>query len=110
VELEALVVGQDATVDDVGDASFEAAAGFLGCLVFGDLSSVVVASGAGITGLGDRCDVDGRVELAVALAPASSIDFGFVQTVFVEPVTVTLLFATCARLPQAVDQSMAYRW
>lgn len=47
LEFEALLVGQDAAVDGVGDASFQAAAGLLDGLVFGDLSSVVVAAGPG---------------------------------------------------------------
>jgi hypothetical protein len=40
-------------------------------------------------------------------AVPSSIERGFVHTVFVVPVTVTSSLATCARLPQAVDQSTA---
>jgi len=63
---EALLVGQDAAVDGVGDASFQAAAGFLDRLVFGDLASVVVAAGAWVACLGDGGDVDGCVELTVA--------------------------------------------
>lgn len=61
-----LLVGQDAAIDGVRDASFQAAAGFLDGLVFGDLASVVVAPGTGITCLGDGSDVDGGVELTVA--------------------------------------------
>jgi len=38
----------------------------LGGLVLGEFAPVVVAAGAGIAGLGDRGDVDGGVELAVA--------------------------------------------
>ena len=64
--MQALVVGEDAAIHGVGDASFEAAAGFLGGLVLGDLASIVVASRTGIAGLGDGGDVDGGVELAVA--------------------------------------------
>jgi hypothetical protein len=64
LEFDALSVGQDAAVDGVRDASFEAAAGFLHGLVFGDLASVVIAVGTRITCLGDGGDVDGGVELA----------------------------------------------
>ena len=55
-------------VDDVGQAAFEAAAGFAGCLAFGDLAEVVLAAGSGVPGLGDGDDADGGVELAVAAA------------------------------------------
>ncbi len=64
--LSPFVVGEDAAVDGVGDASFPAAAGFLDGLVLGELASVVVASRTGIACLGDGGDVDGGVELAVA--------------------------------------------
>ena len=66
LELESLLIGEDAAVDGVGDASFETAAGFLGGLVFGELATVVIAAGAGIACLGDSGDVDGGVELSVA--------------------------------------------
>ncbi|PVG81118.1 hypothetical protein DDE18_20130 [Nocardioides gansuensis] len=51
LELEALMVGQDAAVDGVVDPAFEAASGFLGGFVFGDLASVVVVAGTGIARL-----------------------------------------------------------
>jgi hypothetical protein len=62
----ALVVGQDATVDGVRQPALQAPARLLGSLALGELAPVVVAAGAGIAGLGDRGDVDGGVELAVA--------------------------------------------
>jgi hypothetical protein len=49
--LEALLVSQDAAVDGVGDASFQAAPGFFDGLVFGDLAAVVIAPGTGVAGL-----------------------------------------------------------
>ena len=55
-------------VDDIGQAAFEAAAGFGGGLTFGDLAEVVRAAGAGIPGLGDGDDVDRGVELPIAAA------------------------------------------
>jgi hypothetical protein len=51
-------------VDGVGQAAFEAAAGFVGGLAFGDLAEVVVAAGSGVTGLGDGDDVDRAALLA----------------------------------------------
>jgi hypothetical protein len=63
--LEALLIGQDAAVDGVGDASFQAAAGLFDGLVFGNLAAVVIAPGTGVAGLGDGSDVDGGVELPV---------------------------------------------
>ena len=66
LELETLLIGEDAAVDGVRDASFETAAGVLHRLVLGDLASVVVASRTGIACLGDGGDVDGGVELTVA--------------------------------------------
>jgi hypothetical protein len=65
------LIGEDAAVDGVRDPSFQASASFLGGLVFGELASVVVASRAGIAGLGDRGDVDGGVELPVAASGQS---------------------------------------
>ena len=72
LEFEPLLVGQDSAVDGVRDASFRAAAGFLDGFVFGDLASVVVASGAGVARLSDGGDVDRCVELAVA-SPRQSV-------------------------------------
>lgn len=61
-----LLVGKDASVDSVRDASFQAAASLFDGLVLGELASVVVPTGSGIAGLGDGNDMDGGVELAVA--------------------------------------------
>lgn len=72
LQFEPLLVSQDAAVDGVGDASFEASSGLLDGLVFGDLASVVVAARAGVACLGDGGDVDGGVELAVA-SPRQSV-------------------------------------
>ena len=46
--VDPLVVGQDAPVDRVREAAFEAASGFLGSLVFCELAPVVVTAWSGV--------------------------------------------------------------
>jgi len=60
------VVGEKGAEDEVGETSFDAAHGFAPALAGGDLASVVVLSGGGLADLGERHDVERRVELAVA--------------------------------------------
>ena len=58
-------VGQELSVDGVADASFEAAECLSFAFTFGEFASVVATAGSVVTDLGDRCDVDGVVELPV---------------------------------------------
>jgi transposase len=60
------LVGQDAPIDDVGQASLERPAGLGGGLGLAELAQVVAAAGSGVAGLADRDGVQGGVELAVA--------------------------------------------
>jgi hypothetical protein len=60
------LVGQDAPIDDIGQASLERSAGLSGGLALAELAQVVAAAGAGVAGLADRDGVQGGVELAVA--------------------------------------------
>src|SRR5829696_8261235 len=64
--LVSVLVGQDAPVDDVGQASLERSTGLSWGLAFAQLAQVVAAAGSGIAGLADRDGVQGGVELAVA--------------------------------------------
>jgi hypothetical protein len=61
-----VLVGQDASVDDVGEASLQRPAGLGWGLAFGELAQVVVAAETGVAGLADRDGMQGGVELAVA--------------------------------------------
>ena len=61
-----LLIGQDAPVDDIGEAPLERSAGLGGGLAFAQLAQVVAAAGSGVAGLADRDGVQGSVELAVA--------------------------------------------
>lgn len=60
------MVGDEMGMDDVGQVSFEAAAGFLGGLGLVEFASVVGLAGAGIADLADGDEMQGTVELAVA--------------------------------------------
>ena len=60
------MIGEQVTVDDVGELPFEAAAGFLGSLGFDQLALVVGLPWAGVADLADRDQVQGGIELAVA--------------------------------------------
>jgi hypothetical protein len=53
------------TVDDVGQAPFEAAQGFLVGVAFGAFTEVVGTPSGMLTGLGDRHAVQGESELAI---------------------------------------------
>jgi len=64
--LVSALVGEDAPVDDVGQASLERAAGLGWGLSFAELAQVVAAAGSGVAGLADGDGVQGGVELAVA--------------------------------------------
>jgi hypothetical protein len=64
--LVSVLVGQDAPVDDVGEASLERSTGLSGGLAFAELAQIVAAAGSGVTGLADRDGVQGGVEMAVA--------------------------------------------
>src|SRR5215211_1215878 len=64
--LVSVLVGQDAPVDDVGQASLERSTGLSWGLAFAQLAQVVAAAGSGIAGLADRDGVQGGVEVAVA--------------------------------------------
>ena len=63
-----LSIGDQASVHDVGQASFEAAQGFPAGLPFGAFALVVGASLGLVTDFGDRHDVQGGVQLPVAMA------------------------------------------
>ena len=58
-------VGEEAPVDDVGDAPFQRPDCFFGGLALGDLLLVVVPSFARVAKLGDGGDVKDVVEFAV---------------------------------------------
>jgi hypothetical protein len=60
------LVGQDAPVDDVGQAPLERSAGLGGGLALAELAQVIGVAGSGVAGLADRDGVQGGVELAVA--------------------------------------------
>ena len=60
--------GEEAAVDDVGEVSFERAAGFAWCLALRDLAGEEGAGWWVVAGLDDRDPVEGGVELAVAAA------------------------------------------
>ena len=64
-------VGDELSVDGVGDLSFERAECFFAAVAFGDLASVVDASGGVVAGLGDRGDVQCVVQLAVPVGVQS---------------------------------------
>jgi hypothetical protein len=59
------LVGQDASVDDVGQASLQRPAGLGWGLAFAQLAQVVAAPGSRVAGLADRDEMQGGVELAV---------------------------------------------
>ena len=61
-----VLVGQDAPVDDVGQASLERSTGLSWGLALAQLAQVVAAAGTGVAGLADCDGVQGGVELAVA--------------------------------------------
>ena len=61
--LVSALVGKDAAVDDVGQASLERAAGLGGGLAFAQLAQVVAAAGSGVAGLADG---DGLSRFAAA--------------------------------------------
>jgi hypothetical protein len=64
--LMSVLVGVDAPVDDVGQASLERPAGLGWGLAFVQLAQVVAAAGSRVAGLADRDGVQDGVELAVA--------------------------------------------
>src|SRR4051794_24068172 len=65
-QVECVLVGEECAVDDVGQVSFQAAAGFGGALPFRGLAVEVSAGGWIPAGLDHRDRVEGTVELAVA--------------------------------------------
>ena len=67
----AVGVGEEGAVDGFGELSFEESEGFVAAVAGVASALVVVASGAGADGLGVRGEVDGVVELAVAVAGQS---------------------------------------
>ena len=60
-----VVVVQDLSVEDVGEASFECSAGFSGCFSFSDFLQVVVSAWSRVTALADGHGVQHGVELPV---------------------------------------------
>jgi hypothetical protein len=64
--LGSVSVGQDASVDDVGQPALERPAGLGGGLALAELAQVVAAPRSRVAGLADRDGVEGGVELAVA--------------------------------------------
>lgn len=69
-----LLISTDVSVDDVGEASFEGAAGFVFGFVLGEFALEVQTSRAGIAGLAHCDGVQCRVELAVAAGVESVSD------------------------------------
>ena len=65
-----MLVGQDASVDDVGEASLERPTGLGWGLAFGELAQVVAAARAGVAGLADRDGV--QAALSWRLPPGFS--------------------------------------
>src|SRR4029453_7027348 len=57
--LVSALVGEDAPVDDVGQASLERSAGLGWGLAFAELAQVVAAAGSRVAGLADRDGVQG---------------------------------------------------
>src|SRR5690606_18474362 len=64
--LSIIGVGDQASVDDVGQAALEAAQGLEGCLPGGEFASVVGAAFGVVAQLDDRGDVDDVVHPSVA--------------------------------------------
>jgi hypothetical protein len=64
--LVSALVGQDAPVDDVGQAPLQGSAGLGWGLALAQLAQVIAAPGSRLAGLADRDGVQGSVELAVA--------------------------------------------
>jgi len=64
--LGSALVGQDAPVDDVGQAPLERAAGLGWGLALAELAPVVAAAGSRVAGLADRDGGQGGVAVAVA--------------------------------------------
>ena len=67
-------VGEEGAVDGFGELSFECSEGFVAAVAGVASALVVVAAGAGADGLGVGGEVDGVVELAVAVAGQSVTD------------------------------------
>ena len=67
----AVGVGEEGAVDGFGELSFEESEGFVAAVGGVASALVVVAAGAGADGLGVGGEVDGVVELAVAVAGQS---------------------------------------
>jgi hypothetical protein len=65
-------VGNEAAVDHVGELPLERPQRFLLALALGELAAEEDLTGGGVADLGDRGDVDGGVELAVA-APVEAV-------------------------------------
>jgi hypothetical protein len=59
-------VGDELFVDGVGQASFQAAEGFSGCLALGEFASVVGAAFGVVAELDDGHDVEDSVDASVA--------------------------------------------
>src|SRR5690242_19841008 len=68
---ESELVFEEVSVDEVGEASFEGAAGFGWGLSFAEFALVVGAAWAGVAGLAERDGVQGGVELPIAGAVES---------------------------------------
>jgi hypothetical protein len=64
--LAPVLVGQDAPVDDVGQAALEGSTGLGWGLALAELAQVVAAPRSRIAGLADRDEVEGGIQLAVA--------------------------------------------
>jgi hypothetical protein len=64
--LGSALVGQDASVGDVGQASLQRSAGLGWGLASAELAQVIAAPGSRVAGLADRDEMQGGVELAVA--------------------------------------------
>jgi hypothetical protein len=60
------LVGQDAPVDDVGQAPLQRPAGLGGGLALAQLAQPIAAAGSGVAGLADRDEMQGGIQLAVA--------------------------------------------
>ena len=67
----AVGVGEEGAVDGFGELSFQESEGFVAAVAGVASALVVVASGAGADGLGVGGEVDGVVELAVAVSGQS---------------------------------------